>query len=239
MINGIYKFLSKLVPIERALPLIAHVVLNCIVYAGTSFLTRNWKHYDFTTDFDRMVPVIPWFIYIYFGCYAFWVLNYILVGRHTDKDTFYKFITLNLSTMLICGILFLVIPTTNVRPEIVGDSFSDRLLRFCYAVDRPSNLFPSLHCLTSWYCFLGIRHVKKIPFSYKIFSFLFAITIMVSTQVTKQHYIVDVIGAIAISEFLVVVVKHTNYYKYVMNFFEAWNRRIADWAAKKTGRGSF
>lgn len=233
MIDSISKFLSKLVPIDRAFPLLAHVVLNIIVYVGTILLTGNWKHYDFTTEFDRMVPVIPWFIYIYFGCYIFWVYNYILVGRYSDEDDFYRFIALNFSTMFICGICFLIIPTTNIRPEIIGDSLSARLLRFCYFVDRPSNLFPSLHCLTSWYCFLGIRRIKNISFSYKAFSLVFALLIMVSTQVTKQHYIVDVIGAIAISEILVVIVRHTNYYKHIMRIFKVCNSKLAEWVTQK------
>ena len=105
-----------------------------------------------------------------------------------------------MSSRIICGIIFILIPTTNVRPEIIGNSLSANLMRFLYWIDSPTNLFPSIHCLVSWFCFIGIRKSEKIPRWYKIFSCIFALFVCASTQFTKQHYIVDVISGIAIAE---------------------------------------
>ena len=66
-------------------------------------------------------------------------------------------------------------------------------------MDSPTNLFPSIHCLVSWLCAIGLRGAKVSNW-YKVFSYTFAIAVCVSTQLTKQHYIVDVFGGIALAE---------------------------------------
>lgn len=63
-----------------------------------------------------------------------------------------------------------------------------------------TRLFSVNHCLVSWFCYIGIRGQKQIPKWYQRFSLVFAILVCVSTQVTKQHYIVDVFGGIAVAE---------------------------------------
>ena len=68
-------------------------------------------------------------------------------------------------------------------------------IRFLYKIDAPTNLFPSIHCLVSWFCFIGIISDIKIPKWYKVISFLSALAVFVSTLTTRQHVIVDVVGA--------------------------------------------
>ena len=91
-------------------------------------------------------------------------------------------------------------PTTNVRPVVNGTDIFSQMLRWVYQIDDPTRLFPSIHCLVSWFCYIGIRGQKQIPKWYQRFSLVFAILVCVSTQVTKQHYIVDVFGGIAVAE---------------------------------------
>lgn len=71
---------------------------------------------------------------------------------------------------LVCGVIFMVFPTTNVRPEVTGTGFSVFLLQFLYGLDQPTNLFPSIHCLVSWFCYTGIRGRKEVPAWYRAFS---------------------------------------------------------------------
>ena len=89
-------------------------------------------------------------------------------------------------------------------------------------MDSATNLFPSIHCLVSWFCFIGIRGQKSIPRAYRIFSCVFAVLVFVSTQVTKQHYIIDVIGGIAVAEAAYYLTHHTQFYRSV----EKWMDRI-------------
>ena len=89
----------------------------------------------------------------------------------------------------------------------------DQALRFVYSIDQSANLFPSIHCLVSWFCYIGIRHQKKIPVWYQRFSLVFAILVCISTQVTKQHYIIDVFGGIILSEVCYLIGRKTNLYQ--------------------------
>ena len=219
------KYIDPIVPLESIIPLISCFAINMLVYSGAMTITTDWHHYDFTNRFDLKVPVIPWFIYIYLGCFLFWIVNYIMVGR-LDRDHFYRFVTADIMSRLVCGIFFFLMPTTNIRPVIDGNSLSEILMRFVYSVDQPSNLFPSIHCLVSWFCYVGIRGRKEIPAWYRAFSCFFAIMVMVSTQVTKQHYIIDVIGGVVLAELMYYIAHHSSLYLYVMRFFESIHEKF-------------
>ena len=192
-------YVLRWIPKYSIIPLITALVLNTLVYSGTMVLCKGFYHHDFTTAFDRMVPVIPEFTSIYLICYVFWVVNYIMTAR-ISREHMYRFLTADYLSRIVCGIFFVFLPTTLVRPEITGTGFWDQALRFVYSIDQSANLFPSIHCLVSWFCYIGIRHQKKIPVWYQRFSLVFAILVCISTQVTKQHYIIDVFGGIILSE---------------------------------------
>lgn len=213
------KYLDPIVSLYSIIPLITCFLFNSLVYFGIMFINTNRFHYDFTTDFDRSVPVIPAFVIIYFVCYVFWAVNYIIIGR-ISKEHCMKFVLADISSRFICAIFFILIPTTNIRPEILGNGICDQLLRHLYLIDSAGNLFPSIHCLVSWFCYIGIRGDKKIHRWYKVFSCVFALLVCLSTQFTKQHYIVDVFGGIIIAELTYFIAHHTKAYIWVEKIFD-------------------
>lgn len=225
------KHVEPILPLYAIIPLIGSFVFNTIIYSTTMTLCANLPHYDFTTDLDRMVPVIPWFTYIYFLSFPFWAINYILIGRGEKKQLF-QFLTADLASRVVCLFFFVFLPTTNIRPEVTGTSLADDLLRFLYSIDQPTNLFPSIHCLVSWFCFIGIKDREDIPKWYKVFSCIFAIMVFVSTQVTKQHYLVDVVGGVLIAELTFRISRRVGAYLYVQRFYE----KINSWIATSYGK---
>lgn len=100
----------------------------------------------------------------------------------------------------VCLIFFLLLPTTNIRPEIVGQGIWETLLLWLYRTDSPDNLFPSIHCLVSWLCFAGIRRQPTVPLIYQAATLLMALLVFLSTLFTRQHVIADVLGAVVIGE---------------------------------------
>ena len=159
---------------------------------------------------------------MYLICFAFWAVNYIMISR-TKKEHWYKFATGDYLSRIICGVFFILLPTTNARPEVTGNGLSSILMRFIYTVDPATDLFPSIHCLVSWMCFIGIRKQKHIPAWYKAFSAVFAIMVFASTQFTKQHYIVDVFAGVAIAELSYFIGTHTDLYKKIWKMFDKVN----------------
>ena len=94
-----------------------------------------------------------------------------------------------------------LLPTTLVRPVIDADgSFWEQLVALLYRIDSPDNLFPSIHCLESWICFRSARKMKKAPPRYRNVAAVATIMIFASTQLLKQHVLLDVAGAIAAGE---------------------------------------
>lgn len=212
MLKNDKKYLLGVVPKYGVIPLLSCFMFNCIVYFGVNILTSSWKHYDFTTDFDRAVPLIPEFVSIYLICYIFWVVNYILIARQ-EKEYCMRFVVAELLSRVICALFFILIPTTNVRPELTQGGFWVWLLGLIYQIDAPTNLFPSIHCLVSWFCYIGIRGQKGIPKWYQVFSCIFAVLVFVSTQVTKQHYFIDIIGGVVVAEGTFYLSMHVNWYR--------------------------
>lgn len=220
-----HKYLDKFLPAYALLSMIFCWVFNCCIYSGTQLALGNQYHYDFTTALDRQVPFVKEWILIYVVCYVFWAVNYILVARE-GKEHWYRFITAEMLSKIICGLFFIFLPTTNVRPEVVGEDFCSWLVRLIYSVDAPYNLFPSIHCLVSWYCYIGIRKSKKIPVWYQCFSCIFAVLVCASTQFTKQHYLVDIAGGVFIAQVCYTCMKRLNVYQKIESCFEWINRKV-------------
>ena len=109
------------------IPLLSTFLLNDLVYWGGMAIANNRYHFDLTTDLDRRVPFVPGFVYIYLICFLFWIVNYVLAAGN-GKDSFYRYLSADLTARLVCFLFFVFFPTTNVRPELVGDSLSVRLL---------------------------------------------------------------------------------------------------------------
>jgi membrane-associated phospholipid phosphatase len=206
------KKIFNYIPKYAIKPLILCVIFNFTVYSGVRFFYTQRIFHNLTTYYDNKIPVIPAFTIIYFGSYIFWITNYILISGINEKHC-YRFLTADLLGKLICGIIYICFPTTNVRPDIIkSDIFSD-MLKFLYNIDPANNLFPSIHCLVSWYCFAGLRNCKNIPAFYRYFSLFMAILICISTLTTKQHVIVDVIGGVTLAELTWQLSLHLKLYK--------------------------
>ena len=195
--------LNRYIPLWSIAPLVTIMAVNCLIYWGSSALTAGRYHFDFTMAFDREVPLLPVFVWFYILAFPFWAVGYLLATRR-GKDMFYRFVATDLTIHFICFICFILIPTTNIRPEIPGNTLSEKILALVYSLDggnSPSNLFPSIHCYVSWMCWKGVEGSEKVPKWYQRFSLVFAILIIISTQVLKQHYIVDAAAALLLVEF--------------------------------------
>lgn len=186
-------------PYYGILPLILTLTANFIAYFGTRPFTSSWKHYNIETVLDQQIPVIPWTIVIYFGCYLVWIVNY-LIAASREKEFVWRFFAADVLARLVCMAFYLLLPTTNVRPSIPEQGFWNQMLTLLYQMDAADNLFPSIHCLNSWFCYIAVRSRREIPRWYQRFSFWAALAVFVSTLTTKQHVIADVIGGALLAE---------------------------------------
>lgn len=188
-------------------PLLISTIWNSITYFGSRIITADWHHINAETFIDSKIPFLPWTVSIYLSCYVFWIANYILGSRQDAKEAF-RLISADFLAKTVCLLCFFLLPTTNVRPEVAVGGMWNRIMISLYNTDAADNLFPSIHCLTSWFCFIAVRKNKNIPKPYVVFSLLFAVSVCISTLTTKQHVIVDVIGGVGLAEGSYFVVKY-------------------------------
>lgn len=190
---------NQIIPEIMRIPFVLSIACNAAAYYGSRLLAADWEHYNLSSHLDGWIPFMPWTISIYWGCYVFWIVNYI-IGCRQEREMAFCFMSADLIAKLVCMLCFLVLPTTNIRPVIMGNSLWDELMRILYRIDAADNLFPSIHCLTSAFCFIAVRDNSKIAKWYKVVSFLIVVSICVSTLTTRQHVLADVAAGVALSE---------------------------------------
>lgn len=191
--------MSKLIPKYARFPLLAVIVVNCSVYWLTRLLTAGARHYDLSVGLDARIPFIPAFIVVYMIAYIQWIVGYIVIARDSE-ELCCRVLSGEMISKLICGVFFLALPTSMVRPEVTGTDIFSRLTRLIYALDTPDNLFPSIHCLASWLCFRGALRAKKVGAAYKIANLALALLVFVSVVLVKQHLAIDILAGLLAAE---------------------------------------
>lgn len=87
-----WKYVTGIVPAYGLFPLVFSFVFNCLVYSGSRAIAGGWYHHNIESNLDLRLPFVPQFLIIYFGCYVFWAVNYILVARQ-EREQVYRFFT--------------------------------------------------------------------------------------------------------------------------------------------------
>ncbi len=184
------------------------ILLNSILNEGVYYLARlitgGMKHHNMTLHFDLMIPFLPWTVLIYFGCFAFWIVAYIVIAMtgpaEGEIDNRWRVFSADGLSKFIALIFFIALPTTLIRPETGCENLMDTFATLLYQIDSADNLFPSLHCSISWFCWIGARSNKRIPAWFRNLCLIMAILVCIATLTTKQHVIVDIFAGIILAE---------------------------------------
>ena len=198
---------SSIFPKYMYLPFALAVLVHFSSYFLTKLVTTNSIHYDLSLYIDECIPFLPFFIIFYVLAYAQWIFSYIYHCSESQESC-YQLITSDLLSKTICIICFLLLPTTIIRPEIYGSGFFEKLTRLIFSIDSPVNLFPSMHCIMSWFCFRSSLSIRKPSFVYSAIQFILSLLIFASTVFVKQHFFIDVVFGIAVAEVCWFVTKH-------------------------------
>ena len=173
-------------------------LVSGLLYQIANRLVPLSAAHDILSPLDARIPLRPGWIWIYLGVYVFWVFNFYLIARR-GRDYWYRFLSAFLLSAFISFAIFILYPTTMPRPEITGSGVNAWLLRLTYAADRPLNLTPSLHCLSSVQCAMGLNGDRRTPLWYRIASYIFAALVCLSTLFVRQHCLIDVVMGVALA----------------------------------------
>ncbi|MFD0716533.1 inositol phosphorylceramide synthase [Paenibacillus sp. GCM10027626] len=157
-----------------------------------------------TTDLDERIPFVPAFIIPYLIWYPF-ILAMLIVFFIKMRRVYYQtLITLCLG-LVACYITYYFYQTVIIRPTITGDGFINWLVSLVYS-DNPYNCFPSIHVLTSYLMLKGMSDCTTLSKTSRLLIFITSWTIIISTLFVKQHFLLDIAGAILLAEVLYFVV---------------------------------
>ena len=194
-------------------PLILFLIMNLFVHLLTYVLPRSlpisYTFHDLTTALDRLTPFFPPMSVIYLLAFLQWAVYWILLCRES-KDLRSRFLAGEWISKFLCMIVFILYPTTLVRPNITGTGVFDRLTTLVYLIDAPNNLLPSVHCLMSWFCLRGSFRFQNTPKWYFIFNLIFSPLVFLSTIMVRQHVWLDVPTAILAAEAGLILARATH-----------------------------
>ena len=178
------------------------------------FITKLFLNNEFVLNnlLDDQIPFVPYFIYFYISWYILLFLVPIIYMKY-DKKALKKYTYTNFISVLVCGIIFIIFPTTINRPNIEVTSITTWLVNTIYYFDTPAvNCLPSIHSLI---CFIFILcNIKaNIKTSYKCIIDILSVLIILSTLFIKQHVIYDVLSAFIVSSitYIIVTKKETKF----------------------------
>ena len=193
------KFLKRIIPSYSIIPALSIAVVGFLVYFATKMITDGGHHYDISLPIDHKFPFIPVFVIFYILSYVQWVTGYLTIAREEENFAL-RAISAEIIAKFICLAIFLILPTTMARPEIVGNDIFSKLTGLIYSADTPTNLFPSIHCLESWIIFrtsFGLKRVGRwITPVYAVFALLVFLTVLF----IRQHLILDIPAGIMVGE---------------------------------------
>ena len=235
------RLLRKIFPKYAVIPLWTVLIFNMFTYYLPKVLTAlgvlgapHMLAVDTEANVNAMflgvdIPLVPFFIIIYVLAYVQWFVGFTLIARESEALC-YRFMAGEIIAKFICLVIFIIYPTQMTEPQITGSGFFYTLVGWMYFIDTPMiNLFPSLHCLESWFCFRGSVHLKGIRKWYAPFSFVFTLLVFASTVLIHQHVLIDIPAGILVCEIGLLISRLTG----AGRVFASINRRRLTTDARK------
>lgn len=205
------------------------------IYAEANHIQGIDYSYIFL-EINNRVPFLAWTVYPYVISYPFWMITFFYIGYRSKKNV-YTLFALTVVTFAICGIWYLIqqsdVQAWRESSGLFGRTdlnFTESLMMFIYNSAGPRNALPSLHCVMCWCAICAVREDKTMPIGPKVFIWALALLIIVSTQTTKQHYIIDSIVGIGLTEIAYQIIRLTKAWRLLEKPYSMLNRRLKiDW----------
>jgi membrane-associated phospholipid phosphatase len=173
--------------------LVMIVFLVLSLYIPINRLTNSSGHiYNFRID--ARIPFIPMAILPYLS--FFLLMPWTLFVFLAERERLYREMAYSImSACVVSYTAYFLYQTTIIRPNVASMGFINELVALVYMIDPPYSCFPSLH--TSISTILAVYWLRS-PSRVKYFVLPWSLTIILSTLMTKQHHLLDVIGGIAL-----------------------------------------
>ena len=176
-------------------PLILIQVILLTVQAALYFGIQRFAGapHRIKTRADTRIPFLPFMIVIYFLWFPMIALFPLMV-HHYFTWLYVRHLTALILDIIFSSIIYLIFPTFFRRPS-PPDTVAGRLVSFVYAADYTGkNCMPGMSCSMSFIMmFTCAALAPQLPIVLATAVMLVCLLIIISTLLTKQHVIIDII----------------------------------------------
>lgn len=183
---------------KNVTPAIIAVAVYLLAYQIPKIVVDPSRLHFLCTALDDKIPFVSYFIYIYIGGFFQWAYCAYIVCKQ-DEMTANKVFSAIAIGSFIGFLTFMIYPTAVNRPEIVGQGFTNDFCRFIYSVDNIICACPSFHCFCSTIVVLIYKKYECVSKKTINFNIVYSLLVFISTLLTKQHYIVDILPGILLA----------------------------------------
>ncbi|WP_297346686.1 serine/threonine protein phosphatase [uncultured Mobiluncus sp.] len=183
--------LAKLIIIQAVI-----LLLQIILYFGS----ERFQHvfHNPQRRLDARIPRIPAFVYPYVLWFPLIVIFPIGLYYFSPGN----WVALQIAWILcvvVSVVAYVAYPTTFQR-EKLGHGRTERVLALVYKTSyRGVNCAPSLHCSTSMMIAFVAVVTNQMPWWLRVISVLVSLAIILATQFTKQHVLLDLLTSIPVA----------------------------------------
>jgi membrane-associated phospholipid phosphatase len=151
------------------------------------FITGGWA---LSLPIDNSIPLLPPALIPYLFASLLFIVFPIWVAIYSKPKEFETYLISILFAAVISKIIYIVLPTFVIRPEITTEDFFSKAIILLYQNDYPNNAAPSGHTFYTLISFLYLRNWKR---SFWLLWLIALLIILASTLLTKQHYVLDIV----------------------------------------------
>ena len=180
-------------PTPQRLLWLCVILMSLVLY----FPINRFAHggIQLSIPIDQNLPLYPPAIIPYLFGSALFVGLPIWAAAKVRRGEFEAFTISILLGTVISYVVYLSFPTFVTRPDITSSDIFSRAIVTLYETDKAYNAAPSGHALYTTLAFLYLLRWKP---NARITWLISALLILISTLLTRQHHILDLLAGVAL-----------------------------------------
>lgn len=173
-------------------------ILWCIVYGGASYITSLHSfRVRLHSDAELRMPFAPSTAVIYLSLFPMLWMSVFVLHSPSNLKLFAKALAY---LFVISGVGFILFPADDVRTREIDPDVFSQIYRFADWLNLSHNYMPSLHVGMAVLC--ASIYSKEASVICAIAIWIWALAITLSTLLTHEHYVIDLVAGGALGYLL-------------------------------------
>ena len=168
-------------------------VLFFAIYGSINWLTsQRTELFDLYLSMELAIPLVPESIWVYLSMLLLFCLPIFTISRDRARHE----ASAAILALFVAAFVWLLLPARLGFERVLPEGY-EWVYGTMFMLDHPHNLVPSLHVVFSTLVVLACGH--NAPQQIKIGLWLWLTTIAVSTVLTHQHHVLDVVTGVLVA----------------------------------------